>query len=403
MNKIKVLLVALISVFCLSGCVQYGTTFEFKNDGTMDINMLCAVSEEYEEYLDDDDLFSASDIEEYKKDGWEVNEYSSNGYKGYTIDGKNVSIKKFMEEDAGTGVDDIGVINLTKDGKKYTLDWTIYNTEEYKELLEDSEYYDYIEKSGGYMKIRVVLPQPAITSNATSVSADKLTYEWDLLKLDASKGAHIEFELKENTIYGTLGTLAGMAIIAGLVAAFIYYKKKKNAGNMMAANQGAYGIQNVYYNGQQPQQPQQPYAGSAPQSQQLYAGGAPQSQQPYAGGAPQGQQPYAGGAPQEDPFDLKNLEHKYDEDKNASRQQFRQPYVGGAPQQPYMGQQGYSGQGQQPYNGNAPQSQQPYSGGTPQGQQPQQGYAPQAPQQYSGQQGYNTQELQQQSPNNGEQ
>ena len=78
------------------------------------------------------------------------------------------------------------------------------------------------------MKVKINLPSKAVENNATHVSEDGRSYEWDLLNFDDPDGIHLEYKLGDMK-----AVIAGIAILAALIAVVtiivVILKKKKKA------------------------------------------------------------------------------------------------------------------------------------------------------------------------------
>ncbi len=248
MKKLRVLLVSLICIFCLTGCVRFNTTVTVKNNGKMDVSMLYAMMD-MSDYGFGDDVISESDVQEYKDDGWDVEEYNQDGFRGYIISKKDVSASEFSSavDDTETEFSEgLNSLSFTKDGLKYVLDWKLFDDEEGEQI---TAYKNFFTMSGGYMKLTVTLPVEPSASNATSVSEDGKTLEWDLLNLGPDQSIHLEFSLIN--IWLIVGICAAiLAVLVVIILALVISAQKKKAAQ----------AQNMGY----PQQDYNPQYGSVP-------------------------------------------------------------------------------------------------------------------------------------------
>ena len=256
MKKIRALLVALVSVVCLTGCMRFNTTVTVKNDGKLDVTMLYAMMD-MSDYGYDEGAITESQMQEYKDQGWEVEEYNQDGFKGYTLSKKDITANELgssMKDTQSELSGESSSINFSKQGLKYTLDWKVFDREQGEQI---SAYKNYFTMSGGYMKITVNLPVKPSASNATYVSEDGKTLEWDLLNLGPEQNIHLEFVLINIWLIVGLCVLAFL-IVAAVVVAIVVSSKKRKIAQMQADGyyQQPQGVTPTAYNPVQYQQPQ---------------------------------------------------------------------------------------------------------------------------------------------------
>ena len=99
---------------------------------------------------------------------------------------------------------------FVKSGDVYSLripvsDEDLGDADTYKEYGIDAEF-----------KFYVKLPNPAISSNATTVSDDKLTYTWDLLQ---TKNIELDFTMEKSfpVVPVIIGVIACLVIVGLIV------------------------------------------------------------------------------------------------------------------------------------------------------------------------------------------
>ena len=252
-SKFKILVLSMLVVL-LTGCVKMDVTMEVKNDKSMNLSMIYAVSKELDEYSTSSD---EEQIKEYENKGFYVEKYEEDGKTGYKITKQyknidEVSTEETLEKgdmtDALTG-DKQYMFTVKKSFLKntYTASYN-FNTgslgdintlEEYDEnciyeangyscgmdVVEDQEankkaYNEYIENqkaqvdeftSSMDMKFNLKLPNKVKSSNATSVTNGGKNLVWDLSK---SSDVSFEFELYNMTnVYIAIGIAAGVVFI----------------------------------------------------------------------------------------------------------------------------------------------------------------------------------------------
>ena len=185
MKKISCLLLLFVFAFCLTGCMRFNTTITVKPNGKMDVSLLYAMVD-MSGFGDGEGISSGLTPEqekEYEEQGWTLEKYSEDGYQGFVITKNDVPFAEIntvinkTSENTNQG----GNFSITKDGIKYHLKWQVFGD---SNKSSASQIAPYITQSGGYMKFTLNLPSKPVSSNATHVSNDGKTLEWDLLKLD---------------------------------------------------------------------------------------------------------------------------------------------------------------------------------------------------------------------------
>ena len=220
MKKLKVILLSLLSVLALSGCVRFETTMDVKLNGKMDVAICYATVDMGERDLEE--ILSEDQIEDYKEDGWEVEGYRDGGYSGYIIRKENVSADEVSDVS-----DEFRSLRLRRKGIKYSLEWDILRDARNNNFSGD--YRDYVKMSGAQMTLTVNLPAKANAHNATHVSRDGKTYEWDLLNFDDPDGIYLDFMLIDfKLVAAAVGLLVALIIVE--VAIFKWLKNRKKSG-----------------------------------------------------------------------------------------------------------------------------------------------------------------------------
>ncbi len=282
MKRLKAILLSLVCVLCLTGCMRFNTTVTVKRNGKLDVSMLYAMMDMSDYGFDADDI-TDTDMQEYIDQGWDVEEYNQDGFSGYVVSKRDITVKELVDsmEDTQSEISgDSSNIEFSKQGLKYVLDWQVFTQEEGEQI---AAYKSFVTMSGGYMKMTVNLPVKPSASNATSVSNDGKTLEWDLLSLGPDQSIHLEFVLVN------IGLIIGLcfvvtAIVIVIVLAIVLSSKKKKAAQMQSQGYYQQGVgyqpQAQFGNGQfqpgpQPQQPVQPYQQYQPQAPTM-----PEGQQP---------------------------------------------------------------------------------------------------------------------------
>ena len=161
-------------------------------------------------------------IEDYKEDGWDVEGYRDGGYSGYIIRKENVSADEVSDVS-----DEFRSLRLRRKGIKYSLEWDILRDARNNNFSGD--YRDYVKMSGAQMTLTVNLPAKAKVHNATHVSRDGKTYEWDLLNFDDPDGIYLDFMLIDfKLVAAAVGLLVALIIVE--IAIFKWLKNRKKSG-----------------------------------------------------------------------------------------------------------------------------------------------------------------------------
>lgn len=249
MKKIRAILFSVICMFCLSGCVRFNTTINVKSNGKLDVSMLYAAVD-MSDYGYSGDTLTEDQKQEYINNGWNVSDYSRDGFNGFIISKEDITADELASSVGDTQAElagDTGAIRFTKSGLKYVLDWQVFDKEMGEQI---SAYKNYFSMTGGYMKLTVTLPVKPSESNATSVSNDGKTLEWDLLNLGSDQSIHLEFMLIN--IWLIIGVcIAACIVIAVVIVILVVTSKKKKAAQIQmqvaeGAQQATPYVQNQY-------------------------------------------------------------------------------------------------------------------------------------------------------------
>ncbi len=228
MKKARALLVSVICVLCLTGCVRFNASVTVKSNGKLDVSMLFAVVD-MSDYGMGEGTITADQMQEFIDEGWEVEEYAQEGFQGVIVSKKNISpdeLSSSMQNNQNDLTGELGALDFNKDGLKYVLDWKVF---EEKEAQEMESYKSFLTMSGGYMKLTVTLPVKPSASNATYVSDDGKTLEWDLLNLGPDQSIHLEFTLINMGLIIGVCVFAVVILLVIILAIILSSQKKKAA------------------------------------------------------------------------------------------------------------------------------------------------------------------------------
>ena len=237
--KKKVFALTLVLMMVLfSGCMRFSVEMDFSGNGTVDVTMINAMSDEVmasfgddSDSSDDSESSSGLDAEaiaDLEDEGWTYEEYSQDGFTGYKVTTKGKSIDEIKalfsdtEDSTGLGSEDI---NITTDGNgNYILDWKMFDQDTEDQMSDMGEYFDMYN---GYMQFVLTVPQGTTANNATTVSDDGNTLTWNLLENDT---IHAEFTIPSAGAAGgsNAGLIIGAIVIAIIVIAVVVVLSRKN-------------------------------------------------------------------------------------------------------------------------------------------------------------------------------
>ncbi len=239
LRKINVFLILIICTVCLSGCVRFNTTINVKSNGKLDVSMLYAAMD-MSDYGYDSDSFTEEQKKEYIDQGWDVEDYSQDGFNGVLISKSDITVDELTSSIKNTQSElseEAGTLSFNKQGLQYTFDWQVFDKAEGEQI---TAYKNYFTMSGGYMNFKVTLPVKPSVHNATSVSNDGKTLEWDLLDLGPEQNIHLEFTLiniKLIILIIVFITIIGIIIWSIAIAWVIKTNKQKRLQIEMVNNQ----------------------------------------------------------------------------------------------------------------------------------------------------------------------
>ena len=184
----------------LTGCMKIELDINVKSNGKADLSLLYAMADSALDAGGDASL-TPEDIEEYEKDGWTAEEYSQDGYTGVVLKKSDVDLSETEVMEGAEG-------SIRKEGSTYIVDF---------------EPVSWLKTMGGSFVVRVTLPVKPVSHNATSVSEDGKTLEWDVLSMDVTQPIHVEFKTSNPALI--IGIAAAAAVVIALI--FVAMKSRK--------------------------------------------------------------------------------------------------------------------------------------------------------------------------------
>ena len=229
--KRKLLLIGVALAMLLSsvGCIRFEETVKFNADGTADFRALFAFSDSAASMLGGGAAeLSEEEIAEYEAKGFVYEPYQEDGFTGYRLTRKGVSLEELANsgDESEMGSELVGNF-MQVDGKHVTIHFTPYTDEDYE---ESGAYLSMINSYNGYMRFTIELPVKPAEHNATTVSNNGKTLTWDLTAMKANEAAHAEFDLPNGSVWTWLLPVlcaVGAAIIA--VVLVLMFRKKPAA------------------------------------------------------------------------------------------------------------------------------------------------------------------------------
>ncbi len=243
MKRMKKVLILLLIVLLTSGCsMKMEYNMAIQSDKSMDFSVIYVMDDDMITSLlkDDENVDSSSEITYSDRQKWDFVEkmllendediihagfirerYETEGYKGYRFTKKIKDIESVTGSSANFNLIDFYEIEttklFTKKDNHYQLNMNITDEKDIEEGIDYKETVD--------AKFTIMLPEKAISNNATEVSEDGKILTWDLNRVD---NINLEFEIPSNNtmMYIVIGAI--VVILLLLILMFIHNKKKSN-------------------------------------------------------------------------------------------------------------------------------------------------------------------------------
>ncbi len=196
----------------LTGCMKIELDINVKSNGKADLCLLYAMADSAMDAGGDASLMP-EDIEEYEKEGWTAEEYSQDGYTGVVLKKSDVDLSETEVMEGAEG-------SIRKEGSTYIVDFEPVSKEDQADFAETASW---LKTMGGSFVVRVTLPVKPVSHNATSVSEDGKTLEWDVLSMDVTQPIHVEFKTSNPALI--IGIAAAAAVVIALI--FVAMKSRK--------------------------------------------------------------------------------------------------------------------------------------------------------------------------------
>ena len=199
-RKLLLMVSCLLMLCGLTGCVRFRANITIRENGKADLSMMYAISDTLTELSGGTVTPEEAEIEAYRAEGWQYEEYASDGYSGYQLSRSDISVQELASSMASADnplAEAADQISFRKEGGRYILDIKPFSSEDSSAFTEYKQYFSMLN---GYCDLTVTLPQAPKSHNATSVSADGKTLTWDLLSMKPDETIHLEFTLPFNKL-----------------------------------------------------------------------------------------------------------------------------------------------------------------------------------------------------------
>lgn len=188
MKRCKLFIIALSLVLLVSGCSNVNTTMKINKDKSMNLSYIISLDKNYLGNKTFNDLFSSKNINNLENNGYSVTDYEDDNNFGYKI---------------STNVKDIDTISSSEDLKINLLSLLYSNVQDELYIFKRTDgvlknqyeanfsvdLSEALQENPNILTNMVTtpvlsysfsleLPSEVITSNATSISADKKTLTW---------------------------------------------------------------------------------------------------------------------------------------------------------------------------------------------------------------------------------
>ncbi len=249
--KKKFVLVLLMTMTCLTGCVEYKATMDIKSDKSMNFAVDYAIDKTV---FGEEEVMDSSDKKKLENDGFTVEKYEHDNMKGYHITKKIKNIDSYSSNEE-VKYNLSGILNEeTKNDKIFKVKKGIFKNTYYATLefdasdsglsdneaeepetsdeeddndaLDDDSLNDLTNSlmSNLDLSFNLKLPSKAISHNASTVNNDGKELKWDL---SANSVDTITFSF---SLYNTVNIIICIIlVIVVLVTIIILIKKKKSS------------------------------------------------------------------------------------------------------------------------------------------------------------------------------
>lgn len=217
-KRIMTIVLLFTLMVSLTGCIRIEADITVKRNGKADITLLYALNQSVGSFGGEESIDFTDEAEELRQEGWDVDLYDEDGYTGYRATKTNADLSEttdVLSEEGGSGI-------ITKEGSLYILDMDAFGSDSSSDDTIDA--LTMIRSFGGSVKVRITFPTKPTAHNATSVSEDGRTLEWDLLDPALNGKIHAEFRL--GTGFMKYAVTVSCITVAAALAIFLVVRSK---------------------------------------------------------------------------------------------------------------------------------------------------------------------------------
>ena len=218
MKKITAILILALIAVSLTGCMRGEMDIKIKRNGKMDVSVLIAT----EEPSNLEKLLSDREIDLRRQEGWKIDVYSQDGYRGYLCTRSNVDV---LAGEVTPGFN-LGDGTFSKNDETYVLDINLYRGQDASRV---HNYLKQVLEAGGKLTVTVTVPSSPVRHNATTVYEDGKTLYWDLLDEKTAGTVYVEYAAPGPMLYIAYvsGGILAAVILGSLINGFRSRKQNK--------------------------------------------------------------------------------------------------------------------------------------------------------------------------------
>jgi len=218
----KGILILLVILLC--GCTSVSTNMSITKDKGMTLSYILALSKDYTGNKTFKYIFDSSTINDLKNNGYSVSDYEDDNYYGYKISvtvnsidaisdttDKNINIFDMLNNDVQN---ELYIFKLEEGllKNKYTANFIVDMSNMMSKFSDELSGISAIPQIS--YKFVLELPEAAISSNATSVSADKKTLTWNYSNIyNTSNKINFTFSLYNKQMLWMIYIFIGVVIL----------------------------------------------------------------------------------------------------------------------------------------------------------------------------------------------
>lgn len=217
MKRLRKIITMLLVVFLVTGCVRRKINMNISRNGEIELTAIIA-------YADSANMtVTEADKEKYKSNGFKVEDYNQDEYKGVKIS------KKFKISEVSSDSEVKFSLKDLEEKEKPIMFQKIGNKKYKANFILDTRTSDGQSGSGVDISYTVTLPNKPISHNATSVDGNTLTWTADL---GEEKVINYEFSLGGISTSLIIIGIIVVAAVAIIIVVIVMGKKNKQNPNI---------------------------------------------------------------------------------------------------------------------------------------------------------------------------